>query len=102
MRNRLIEELKAAGFPQSPRHLDDQDQPLPFAPTLEEIIEACGPGIDCLERLGPYNWHAWNGHLEHKNKTGEGSTPFEAVARLWLALQEEVDLDSHSHIIPLR
>jgi hypothetical protein len=55
-----------------------------YVPTLEELIEACGSGFE-LERLDlqtkPTAWMA-----KTSFGRGEGSTPLEAVARLWLAL----------------
>ena len=52
------------------------------APTLSELIEACGERFDALQSLGG-RWGARASIL-----SAEGSTPEEAVANLWLALQE--------------
>jgi len=57
--------------------LDDGDYCT--VPTLEELIEACRPFIVRFSSDGS-NWASW-GSLESR-----GSTPTDAVARLWLAL----------------
>jgi hypothetical protein len=105
MEYELAKKLQEAGFPQDltdpSTYYDEQRQQVAWKendeskipnnyvkiPTLEELIEACGPRINCLERLNrPYAWHAWNGQSNDMSKTGEGTTPSAAVARLWLAL----------------
>ncbi len=60
-----------------------------YAPTLEELIEACGVK-GTLFRMnnvdGPWTAETdRDGHWSY----GHGSTPTEAVARLWLALNEK-------------
>jgi hypothetical protein len=53
-------------------------------PTLSELIEACGPKFHYLTlRQNQLPWMAW---ARDGKKNGEGPTPEEAVARLWLAL----------------
>lgn len=57
-------------------------------PTTSELIEACeeykkGERGFCLADHG----HEWVAILERK--TGRGSTPEEAVAKLWLALNSK-------------
>ena len=76
----LAKQLKDAGFPQ-----DYNPQPAGWGgadddthnPTLEELILACADDFVILvrDRLG--NWYA---------ESEIGSTPTEAVAKLWLAL----------------
>lgn len=74
------------------------------SPSLSELIEACGEGFDDL--WGPYHneehkrtgyWRAngfmlredWKHHSDpHTHPAALGSTPEEAVARLWLALNK--------------
>jgi hypothetical protein len=90
----LAKELKDAGFPQ---HRDctandcfnTQGQDA-CAPTLSELIEACG---DISMSLGKYTEgaypegrksYAWYGPAH-----GSGMTLDEAVARLWLALNKK-------------
>lgn len=65
-----------------------------YCPSLEELIEACG---DCLSHMKKWNGHWWAvshcGHKEHEpdgnNLEETGSTPTEAVAKLWLALNNK-------------
>jgi hypothetical protein len=92
----LAKELKEAGFPQT-----DFNQPIcrtkeagPFGvhrpildgevklPTLSELIEACGQNFAHLEQGNhPDQWRCnWDADFY--------STPEEAVARLWLALNK--------------
>jgi hypothetical protein len=109
MDHELAQELKAAGYPQGssvwlytgdglyqPRmykgqfHGNETD-----APTLEELIEACGEivlwpfqGTWCAgkpndEGLGGRGITYYDEYPVH---LANGRTPFEAVARLWLAL----------------
>ena len=98
MNYELAKELKDAGFPQKPdglgRWIDNFGQTYSaFAqanikdaliPTLSELIEACGDGYFKLEHTQCV-WHATTGLVDGK-PYGQGSTPEEAVARLWLAL----------------
>ena len=53
-------------------------------PTLEELIEACGLDLHRIE----YDSGKWRAYEQSglNNLYSEGSTPNEAVARLWLAL----------------
>lgn len=54
---------------------------------LEELIEACGHGYFTLVHTIDH-WAAHMG-LEENVPWYEGSTPTEAVARLWLALNKK-------------
>ncbi len=99
MNYELAKQLKDAGFPQNgngePQYFKDGVRDRTefghryerlYIPTLEELIEACGDGFNGLHKAGT----AW---LASTLKgTGEfdgaGETPTEAVARLWLALQD--------------
>lgn len=92
MNYELAKELEDAGFPQGgegrwtfpPNNLVTRARDRVYVPTLEELIEACGNSFK-LERLDlyekPSSWKA-----ETFFDRGEGSTPVESVARLWLAL----------------
>jgi hypothetical protein len=101
MNHELAKELKDAGFPLKPASIADGNARLPMfqygkdsigrdntwwlEPSLEELIEACGE-------------HFWNLHIKREGGlypwiaagmdpiVGTGSTPTEAVASLWLAL----------------
>jgi len=101
----LALKLKEAGFPQdNPKKIWTTETGgwcnFPnggvFIPTLEELIEACGERFNSLERR-PDGWRAVN----HDNPddfhfdalipflTTVGSTPIEAVANLYLALNKK-------------
>jgi len=55
-----------------------------YLPTLEELIEACG---DCSLLVGKENTIVLDASNPMESDIRcEGSTPIEAVARLWLAL----------------
>ena len=106
MKYELAKELKDAGFPQEGegRFLESPEHPYPesptrdggnwneahgrylnalsVAPTLSELIEACGELFSNLDRDPFGKWEALATH----GQGHEGSTPEEAVARLWLAL----------------
>ena len=56
-------------------------------PTLSELIEACGGYFSSLNRGIDY-WFA-NGVKGVHGFNERGSTPEEAIARLWLALQNK-------------
>ena len=57
-----------------------------YAPTLEELIEACGEEFRYLIRDdGENNWRCWG---KNNPLVRVSETPAEAVARLWLSLQE--------------
>lgn len=100
----LAKELKDAGFPQGPASGDHHDggnwidderrayyhavdsETECYIPTLSELIEACGWGV-VLETHYPSGATA----MKKTNNGKEtdwigGTTPEEAVARLWLAL----------------
>jgi len=58
------------------------EEELVYCPTLSELVEGCGlPFVLSAERTG--HWLAKNVVLE-ETALGEGATPAEAVARLWL------------------
>lgn len=54
-----------------------------YEPTLSELIEACGGFCFELIKLPNEQWCA-----KESGNRGSGSTPEEAVARLWLALRK--------------
>lgn len=96
MEYKLAKSLKDAGFPQIKnvgakgeflwgRRKEHQS----YAPTLEELIEACGSSFYLLRRLnqGTRARIQWEAITEDYTQ-GEGETKKEAVARLWLALQK--------------
>lgn len=108
MNYELAKELKDAGFPQKERSIivgnEDSFVADPtrlnewlYAPTLSELIEACGERFAGIEKdpvvRGAEEWSAaaW---VELEGDDGRqvsefGPTPEEAVARLWLALNKK-------------
>lgn len=110
MNYELAQKLKDAGFPirilgeEELGHMEDPDD-CPFyipteededgtvycTPTLSELIEACGNEIHRLWRVdesyddGKTKWCATG---TNDFNDGTGTTPEEAVARLWLALNK--------------
>lgn len=75
----------------SKKYLESEDAETLYFPTLEELIEACG--LDDFLALfqnmeeGENRWCAQSRPDYRKQaQSGFGSTPTEAVARLWLAL----------------
>lgn len=113
MNHELAKELRDVGFPQTYdpicehqrmlpkgiawdglyawKHKETCDQPGACAPTLPELIEACGGGFKCLQRtIDEEMQPAWEVMiLDVKNQrpiTEHGATPKEAVAKGWLAL----------------
>lgn len=56
---------------------------------LGQLIEACGSKFALDGAWGDGEWHAYKGIEEEPEAYGEGSTPEEAVARLWLALNKK-------------
>ena len=58
-------------------------------PTLSELIEACGDRFWKLEG-SKGNWHAfYQNTIIPEAKLGQGSTPEEAVAKLWLEINQQ-------------
>jgi hypothetical protein len=99
MNYELAKQLKEAGFPQKGRGevqhcLDDEEEEIVYHATLEEFIEAVpkyigkatfvlGSANQGKEWVACYFDFATNRGSEFNES---GSTPVEAVARLWLAL----------------
>lgn len=106
MNYELAKKLKDNGFPQYEGHFrfkawieaqniktDYTESHHPEAvhcPTLSELIEACGEDFWSLTRVNKVMWGATVLDNEMNMKyLGEGSTPEEAVANLWLMLQSK-------------
>jgi hypothetical protein len=93
----LAQELRDAGFPQTGRgtQIGPSDKLVwragdrVYIPTLSELIEACGERFWMLEacNLEAGNWHA-SGYAAAKIEGAYGTSPDEAVARLWLVLNK--------------
>ena len=106
MNYELAKELKEARFPQGhnngeggcPGNPDNDaacyhySDDLAFLPTLSELREACGRDFR-LQNSNPDLWQAdncgdFNTFRKGEHTVGVGSTPEEAVARLYLALNK--------------
>jgi len=87
----LAKSLMDAGFPQigkgrligSPNKLVWRSSDRVYAPTLEELIDACGENFGSLDKQND-GWRA----SANYDQSCLAETPTEAVARLWLALQK--------------
>jgi hypothetical protein len=97
MNYELAKELKDAGFPQEGHKVIFPDKEIytfnePIhVPTLSELIEACGDCGLALIQTDQEAWEAKSGYdVDDYTEKGEGSTPEEAVARLWLAINKSV------------
>jgi hypothetical protein len=63
-----------------------------YIPTLSELIEACGDGFSSLENGGD-DWGAYSTLITFWNDpVGYGKTPEEAVARLYIALNQKTNV----------
>ena len=94
----LAKELKEAGFPGSEEwkekkvgegHFQIQmPEPLmhELRPTLSELIRACGDEFQALMKEYSHAGDRYTCSSFHRHEHGTGSSPEEAVARLWLAL----------------
>ena len=108
MNYKLALALKEAGFPQNTEHYYENGKyisswsdyfncggELIAAPTLSELIEACGDGFDTLQKYEEgYIAVAETVTLDKKemkmkHPSERGKTPFEAVAKLWLKLNHK-------------
>ena len=83
-----------AGFPQTgagkrianPERIVARREDFAYVPTLEELIEACGSRFRTLNKAESADgWYAFN----VETHSWFGSTPTEAVALLWLALNSQ-------------
>ena len=66
-----------------------------LAPTLSELIEACGEEFDSLHQIsnkGEKRWQADGIHKSMGTIFVYGATPEEAVAKIWLQLNKEEEL----------
>lgn len=84
MNYELLKQLKDAGHP----FVFEQGDGI-HLPTLEELIEACGDKFFALKHHIGWIAVGWDG--PHLSITGVGKTPEEAVANLYLALNQKTD-----------
>jgi hypothetical protein len=93
----LAKALRDAGFQQEgrgtrvvdPAAIVARREDFAYVPTLEELIEACVPftyGFTLLRH--PEYWSALT-HRDGVSVADIGTTPLEAVARLWLSLNKQ-------------
>ncbi len=110
----LAKELKDAGFPfiqwrtgtntGNTIAFGRTDADIFLLPTLSELITACGDEFECLYRIvnldkttDYFRAHAFGqdrglkleGETLYADCSGKGSSPEEAVARLWLVLNKK-------------
>jgi hypothetical protein len=95
----LAKELKAAGFPQSELARAQQQAGYDYVsmPTLSALIEACGEDFGALGRE-PNCWVTCEcvsdqGICENVH---QGESPEDAVARLWLSLNQRLAAVTHA------
>ena len=92
----LARDLKDAGFPQSELARAQQQAGYDYVslPTLSALIEACGENFGALGRE-PDCWVACEYVSERREWTNahQGETPEDAVARLWLSLNQRAATD---------
>lgn len=93
----LAKELHDASFPQigtgkriaPPDKIVARRHDFVYVPTLDELIEACGPHFFSLVYDLGKGWRCFSDTDQWNTvATSDGSTPAEAVARLWLALNK--------------
>jgi len=95
-------ELKDAGFPQDGDNItsfqgeaetvyvnsiDSGSNDYCYVPTLSELIEACGGNLDGIMK-SKGEWVAMKDRYKSSGECFFGSTPEEAVARLWIELNK--------------
>lgn len=94
----LALKLKNAGFSQGGDGQWDggsgtiaTQESMTYVPTLSELIEAClGNGFFILQQAVVNRESVWQAKIYGNNKGYfKGSTPEEAVANLWLSLQDK-------------
>lgn len=85
MYQEIAERLMSTGFPQKQEcgECGEFKGSTIYFPTLSELIEACGDDFWSLVQKGSNQWWCEN---SHGTLSGKGLTPKEAVANLWLAL----------------
>jgi hypothetical protein len=91
----LAKQLKDVGFPQGgkgnwmlpPDKIVARSHDRVYEPTLEELIGACGDKFHSLVSVHKGAHKSWQACAETDGLvSGEGGTPTEAIAYLWLAL----------------
>lgn len=87
----LLKQLKDAGFPQNNHYYCRQDGIISDVsiPTLSELIEVCGGNFYSLYRHKKDKWQAHSNSDQWDTEITDGSTPEEAVAKLWLEVNKK-------------
>lgn len=100
MNYELAEQLRDAGFPKLELwddNFSEKDKNInteydnQYIPTLSELIEACGDLFQVLwKREDGWIAKSWiNDEIKENYHEALGSTPEEAVARLWLVINKK-------------
>jgi len=93
MNYELAKKLKDAGFPKETFRVTVPNNKYPNrygqsnCPTLSELIEACGEDLDGIMK-SKGEWVAMKDRYKSLGECFFGSTPQEAVARLWIELNK--------------
>lgn len=88
MNYELAKQLRDSGFHSGKENEDYYEEFRDWIePSLSELIAACGDRFEMSVRRNPDCWGAVGGM--HRDERGK--TPEEAVARLWLALNQTHD-----------
>jgi hypothetical protein len=101
----LAKKLKDAGFPLNPKRdwdksdwfwlpidkMTKDDREKCYIPTLSELIKACGEKFDSLGlgKTEPKHWIVKSRNMDININIGGNKTPEEAVANLWLELNND-------------
>ena len=93
----LARQLKDAGFPQSELARAQRQAGYDYVcmPTLATLIEVCGEGFGALRREDG-QWIACE-YISERGRWGnaqEGQSPEDAVARLWLSINQSAAAES--------
>ena len=102
MNYELAKKLKDAGFPMPLSAIDErvreafgENGKVYLFPTLSELIEACGKDFGMLINMSSDNKQKFEAYSDTdygpspSGLKGNGATPEEAVANLWLALNKK-------------
>ena len=86
----LLKQLKDAGFPQNNHYYCREDGIISDVciPTLSKLIEACGDRFEYVRRCEDGEFVAGT-YIEAKPLEKGGSTPEEAVIKLWLEINKK-------------
>ena len=87
MNYELADKLCDADFPKQSFWTDEMTKEIWHFPTLSELIEACGDDFYSLYRHNR-EWQAHSNSDQWDTEIAIGETKEEAVAKLWLALQD--------------